>query len=288
MAALPVFFKGSDDDDAVAAEPFVVPPATIAREEVVAALSGYVPISNSTPPRVTFDPPRDITNVRDFPFYRVRIRSDGSLRGRVVVLRAGTAVRPPAGNMNIIIYRAREVVYRGTTNGDGTFAAINFAPGIYNVLAAGPAGMAVFQFEAIQNNVQAQRLTGEDATRTVAHRKQPPMQGAGASDTLLIPLVPVELVPKVLEAIQGPMQPIGEEVVGEEVPLAGTGPMGGFGGYGGGFGSGGGGGGGNLGNLPGLAPIALIAPLLNDDNNGGDNGFNVGPSVPPPSSPNSP
>ncbi|MGV3486692.1 MAG: hypothetical protein ACO1RT_19900 [Planctomycetaceae bacterium] len=216
--------------------------------------------------------------------YRVRLGDEGTLDGQVYSLaRSQISV---AGT-NVLIYRGNQLVGRATANDIGRFTIPNMVPGIYGLVAAGPAGYAAFAFEAYDAATVA--LTSGAQTLVSANTLAP-------GTILPVMLIPPAMMPAVLQQIRaaGGFFGLDGGFAGDgfvpPVPGAGAAPFGpggfggGFAGPGGGFGGGFGGttgGVGGLGGLLGLAAIGGITAAAIEASDDDDEDF----FVPPPATP---
>ncbi len=198
-------------------------------------------------------------NLQGLNLYRVRLQSDGTLLGRVIV--ADRDLAESLRYAKLTFFRNNQVVARTDSSAsDGSFSVANLDTGIHGVIAAGPAGYSAFAFDVLPPKVDA----GEAVIGLPVSFLE-----ANPSEKLFVFLVPPKMVDKVTDRVREAYAlPTNGDT--EPIPLAGQ-P--GFGGGGGGFGggsSGGGGGGGlggGIGGIAGLAAIAAVVASSNNDNN---------------------
>ncbi len=243
------------------------------REEILGSIArGILPTS---------EPGGDLYGTGDYKLqsvnpYSVRLRSDGNLPGKIVI-----ADRELAENLRyakLTFLRDNQVVARTDSNpSDGTFNVAGLRPGVYGVIAAGPAGYSSFAFDILPSEKPA-RL-GEGILGKPVSFVQ-----ADSNEKLFVFLCPPKLVPQITNRI---LQSYGQSNVASTttqpvsgLTIAGNGGFGGggAGGFGGGGFGGGGFGGGGAGRGIGLGGIAAIAGLAtvgaiaaSNDNNSANN-----------------
>jgi len=202
--------------------------------------------------------------------YRVRLNSEGTLDGRVVI--ADRDLVASKRYASVTIFKDRQPVARTTANAaDGSFGLPNLAVGIYGVIAAGPAGYSAFAFEVLPP--AADLAVTRDPTNLPVS-----LQASVAASKLYVFLIPPKLMSRVRDEIS--------TFYGSGAPSSNMtmGPTGGFPGGGGGFGGGGSGGGGfggggsgigggGFGGLGALIALPLIISLADDNNNAINNNF---------------
>ena len=193
--------------------------------------------------------------------YTVKLQKDGNLLGKIVV-----ADRELAENLRyakLTFLRNNQVVARTDSNpSNGSFYVAGLVPGLYGVIAAGPAGYSSFAFDVLPSARQVQ--LGKSPSEKLVSFVQ-----ADLNERLFVFLCPPKLVPKITDRIR--------EAYGQpNVPSTTTQPVSGLtmagnggGGGGGGFGGGGGGGFGGLAAIAGLATVGAIA--ASNDNNSANN-----------------
>ena len=196
--------------------------------------------------------------------YRVRLNSDGTLDGRVVI--ADRDLDASQRYANVTIFKDRQPVARTTANAaDGSFGLPNLAVGIYGVIASGPAGYSAFAFEVLPPTADI-AITRDPTNLPVS------LQASVAASKLYVFLIPPKLMSRVRDEIS--------TFYGSGAPSSNMtmGPTGGFPGGGGGFGGGGSGGGGfggggsgigggGFGGLGALIALPIIIGLADDNNN---------------------
>ncbi len=202
--------------------------------------------------------------------YSVRLQRDGTLLGRVVVADRDLAEMLRYAKLTFL--QNNKVVARTDSNPkDGSFSVPGFSPGIYGVIAAGPAGYASFAFDVLPPSRPAQLGEG------ILGRPVSLVQ-ADSNERLYVFLCPPKLVPKITDlcrevygqpiADAAGVQPVSGLTVGNGASLAGGGFGGG--GFGGGVGSGGGGGiggRGGLGGLLGIGGLIAVGAIAGTNNN---------------------
>jgi hypothetical protein len=238
--------------------------------EVLPVVESYAPSRPSSALGSIEGIKRDVTaDDRGFD-YRVRLL-DGTLAGQLISLMEESQ-QPSMLDTNIILFRDGKVIARALSDDRGRFAFGDLEPGIYGIVAAGPAGYAAFSFEAIAEPGFVQRPNRQ------GHQFVALMQG-GVVDVVPVVMVPPPVVPEVVRSIRNQYDGLGP-VDGDGAPLMADGgaapfgpPGGGYGGgYGGGSpGTGGGGGGGGVGggSIAALAAVGGIIAAAASDNNGG-------------------
>jgi hypothetical protein len=237
------------------------------RNEVVASISRDIPPTFAL--SGSFNGLDDYT-VQGANLFRVRLHSDGKLNGRIVIADRGLSERLRYAKLTF--FRGSQVVGRADASDiDGSFSVKDLSPGVHGVMAAGPAGYAVFAFDVLPAMLGGNR--GENISRPVAFEARP-------SDTLFVFLVPPHLASTVTGVVRDTFRkpttpPNDSGVVPNNAVAGGYGPMGpgfgrsGFGGGGvGGNGGGSGGSGGGFGGFSGLGGIAsVLAVALSDNSN---------------------
>ncbi|MCY2973438.1 MAG: carboxypeptidase-like regulatory domain-containing protein [Planctomycetota bacterium] len=193
--------------------------------------------------------------------YRVHLRKDGTLDGRVVV--ADRDLDRSQRYASITIFRDRQTVARATASAeDGSFGLPNLAVGAYGVIASGPAGYSAFEFEVLPASAA---LAMPKDRQDLPVSLQPP----AASSKLYVFLIPPKLMVRVRDEITNAygVEPIPTNMAAG--PTVGFPGGGGFGGGGGGFGGGGGSGigGGGFGGGGALAVAGIVAALATSGNN---------------------
>ena len=190
--------------------------------------------------------------------YTVKLQKDGNLLGKIVV-----ADRELAENLRyakLTFLRNNQVVARTDSNpSNGSFYVAGLVPGLYGVIAAGPAGYSSFAFDILPSAKQV-RMGNSISEKPVWFVQADPIE------RLFVFLCPPKLVPKITDRIR---QAYGQP----NVPSTTTQPISGLtmaGNGGGGFGgSGGFGGFGGLAAVAGLTTVAAII-VSNDNNNAGN------------------
>ena len=241
-------------------------------EEILASITrGILPTSN---------PDGELFSAGDYSLkavnpFRVHLQKDGNLLGRIVVADRDLDVKLRFAKLTFL--RNRQVVARTDSNpADGSFNVAGLVPGVYGVIAAGPAGYSSFAFDILPSASTA-RLGESISGKPVS------LVQADPNGKLFVFLCPPKLVPKITDRIrQAYSQPNVASTTTQPVSgltMAGNG--GGFGGggfgRGGGFGGGGFGGGGfsgrGFGGLAAIAGLATVAAIVstNDNNNSGNN-----------------
>ena len=235
------------------------------REEILGSITrGILPTSN---------PGGELYGTGDYKLqavnpYSVRLQNDGNLLGKIVV-----ADRELAENLRyakLTFLRNNQVVARTDSNlSDGSFNVAGLVPGLYGVIAAGPAGYSSFAFDVLPSARQVQ--SGKSPSGKLVSFVQ-----ADPNERLFVFLCPPKLVPKITDRIREaygqPNVPSTTTQPVSGLTMAGNGGGGGFGGGGfggGGFGGGGGGGFGGLAAIAGLATVGAIA--ASNDNNSANN-----------------
>ncbi len=201
--------------------------------------------------------------------YSVRLQKDGTLLGKVVVADRDLAEMLRYAKLTFL--QNNKVVARTDSNPrDGSFSVAGFTPGLYGVIAAGPAGYASFAFDVLPPARPAQ--LGEGILgRPVSFVQADP------NDKLYVFLCPPKLVPKITDrcrevygqpiADAAGVQPVSGLTVGNSAGLAAGGFGGGGYGGGGGFGGGGGGlGGGGIGGLLGIGGLIAVGAIAGTNN----------------------
>ena len=263
----------------ISAKPIRMPLMPANREEILASINRNIVPTNSNDPGGELYGTADYRATAATP-YAVRLQRDGNLLGRVVVADRDLAAKLRYANLTFL-QNNRVVARTDSDPSDGSFSVAGISPGVYGVIAAGPAGYASFAFEVLPSNKPS--LIGEGITGKPVSLIQ-----ADPNEKLYVFLCPPKLVPQITDRIReaygqpnvassNTQQPVsGLTMAGSGGGLAssgggfGGGAGGGFGGGGGGFGGGGGGfGGGGLGGIAAIAGLATVAGILaaNDNNN---------------------
>ncbi len=240
-------------------------------QEIMASINrGILPNSNSQGGELYAASDYSLQSVNP---YSVRLQRDGTLLGKVVVADRDLAEMLRYAKLTFL--QNNKVVARTDSNPkDGSFSVAGFAPGLYGVIAAGPAGYASFAFDVLAPARPA--LLGEGILGRPVSFVQ-----ADSNEKLYVFLCPPKLVPKITdrcrEAYGQPIadaagvQPVSGLTVGNGAGLAaggfGGGGFGGGGFGGGGFGGGGGGlGGGGLGGLLGIGGLIAVGVAAGTNN----------------------
>ncbi|QDV61724.1 hypothetical protein Mal65_08510 [Crateriforma conspicua] len=247
---------------------------------------------------VSYTEPKSVDPIRydydesDDHGYQVRLSENGRLPGQIIIPSDRPNTRGLLAENNVFLIRNGVRLQSVVSDARGQFALAGLSPGVYGIVAAGPAGYTSFSFEALPTDSFASDNTVDsmqDAGFVAANAAAEP------ASVLPVVMVPPELVPSVVEAqrrddLLGADGVFPAEGVGTPVAGSGAAPAGGGfgpgGSYGGGYGGGGGGGFGDLSGLLGLAGLAILADSNIFDSN--DNDFNQGQPiqpVPPPISP---
>ena len=246
-----------------------LPLMPVNREEILGSITrGILPTNN---------PGGELYGSGDYKLqpvnpYTVRLQKDGNLLGKIVV-----ADRELAQNLRyakLTFLRNNQVVARTDSNpSDGSFNVAGLVPGVYGVIAAGPAGYSSFAFDILPSDKPA-RLGEGVSGKPVAFVQAEP------NERLFVFLCPPKLVPQITDRIrQAYGQPNVASTATQPVSgltMAGNGGGGGGGGGfgGGGFGGGGGGGfgGGGFGGLAAIAGLATVGAIAaSNDNNSANN-----------------
>lgn len=200
--------------------------------------------------------------------YHVALGPEGRVEGRILSPSPTSSSAGLAG-VNIMIYSGNQLVARSITDVQGRFVVQNLRPGVYGLIAAGPAGYAAFAFDAdVTNREEVVRNTADAENGVALVRMMQPGPGG-----IVVPVIPPEFTPEVVDAI-GDGSDTGIPGADPGAPGFAPVPGGGFaGGAGGGFGGGGGGlgaAGGGLGGAGGLLALGGIGAAVaiaasNDD-----------------------
>ncbi len=260
----------------LSSKPVSLPLTPVNREEILGSLArGIVP---------TDEPGGKLYEANEYKLqsvnpYSVRLRNDGNLPGKIVV-----ADKELAENLRyakLTFLKDDQVVARTDSDArDGSFNVAGLKPGIYSVIAAGPAGYSSFAFDILP----AEKLVGR---RQVPSGKPVAFVQGDSNEKLFVFLCPPKLVPQITDRIwqaygqsdiaSSTLPPVpGANMAGGGVGVGSLGGGGSFGGGGlGGFGGGGGGGlaGGGLGGgALGIAGLAVVtAVIASDDDDSSSN-----------------
>jgi uncharacterized membrane protein YgcG len=208
--------------------------------------------------------------------YKVRLQKDGRLIGKVIV--SDKELSEKLRYASLTFMRNNQAISRVSSNpADGSFVVPNLTPGVYGVIAAGPAGYASFAFDVLPASATVGRGRTDRET-PVAFVQQ------NANDRLFVFLCPPKIVPTITDRIRQVYRlspkPTDSVASGGAASNATGGAgaasgmstgsgfgMGGYGGGGGFVGGGGGGGifGGNVGGILGIAGLATAAGILAAD-----------------------
>ncbi len=271
-AAVPLMLRQDADDAAEpqSEDPSVVnnrpvttvhlPVMPINPQEVLRVTSAFLPPSPATRPTSGLETlPTGEAQVAGAHLYHVQLGPDGRMEGKISSLTPASLA-----GINIMIYSGNQLVARSITDDQGRFMVQNLRPGAYGLIAAGQAGYVAFAFDADLADGGLVRNANSANDLTLVSMLQPP----GA---LPVQIIPQEMVPPVVDAIQDGTVPGAEPVPPGVAPVPGAGFAGGGGG-GGGFGGGGGGlgaAGGGLGGAGGLLALggigAAVAIAASDD-----------------------
>ncbi|MEQ1826872.1 MAG: hypothetical protein ABL921_13035, partial [Pirellula sp.] len=127
--------------------------------------------------------------------YRVRLQSDGRLLGRVIVADRDLVERLRYAKLTFL--RNNQVITRVDSDpDDGSFVVPSLAPGVYGVIAAGPAGYSSFAFDVLP--ATARRVTVRNPNREI----QVSMVQSDSSNQLYVFLCPPKLVPAITDRIR--------------------------------------------------------------------------------------
>jgi uncharacterized membrane protein YgcG len=208
--------------------------------------------------------------------YRVQLQPDNRLLGRVIVADRDLAKQLRYAKLTFL--KNNQVVARvDSDTADGAFEVPNIEPGIYGVIAAGPAGYASFAFDVLPAARRLPVAFNSDGIPVSTMQTD-------ASNRLYVFLCPPKFVPTITDRLREIYRtPSGDAALppgtdpsaaaaGSSMGANGFAGMGGYGGGGGFIGGGGGGGGGlfgrNLGGILGVAGLATVAGILaaEDDN----------------------
>ncbi|MEZ6150439.1 MAG: hypothetical protein R3C09_09985 [Pirellulaceae bacterium] len=223
--------------------------------------------------------------------FQVQLRSDGTLKGQVIVPQIG--YERMVGAVDLTFFHEGRLVGKTRSSEDGAFSVAGLQPAVHSVFAVGAAGHTAFAFEVLpapDNELPlAQHLSGK--THFVAAN----MALAGPSDSLFVFIIPPRLMDQVRDAVRPSypaMQssasglaggPLGAPIGGLPGASAGAGTPGSpsaTSSFGGGMGGGGMGGGiGGIGGLGGLLGIAGLAVGVSSISNN-DDGFTTPPVTP--------
>ena len=243
----------------ITSKPVSLPLTPVNREEILGSLArGIVP---------SVEPGGELYGTSDYKLqsvnpYNVRLRNDGNLPGKIVI--ADKELADSLRYAKLTFLRDNQVVARTDSNpSDGSFNVAGLKPGVYSVIAAGPAGYSSFAFDVLPAD-KTVRLENATQGRPVSF-VQP-----DSTEKLFVFLCPPKLVPQITDRI---WQAYGQSNVASAPSstapgLAMAGNGGGVGSFGGGgFGGGGFGGGGvgagglGAGGL-GIAGLAAVTAVI--------------------------
>lgn len=130
--------------------------------------------------------------------YMVRVTPDGRLLGQVITRGPGTNRLQLAANNNLFLLKDGIRIKESKSDQAGRFQFNGVAPGVYGIVAAGPAGYTAFAFEAGEATVAANsQLSSQGFV----------IQDAGKSSVLPVVLVPPALLDAAITTLQkGPCQ----------------------------------------------------------------------------------
>ncbi len=230
-------------------------------------------ISNSSALNVGVGALLGVDDFRPAPFteHRVQLAADGTLNGRIII--ADRDLNGSQRIANITILKDRQTIARATANAaDGSFALPNLAPGVYGLIASGPAGYSAFEFEVLP--------AGADLAMPKDPQNLPVSFQAPANSQLAVFLIPPKLMVGVRDAITSAY---GSGVAPNNMV---AGPMPGFP-VGGGMGGGGSGGsgmsGGGFGAGGALAVAGIVAAIATSES--GSSNTNQAPVIVSPIAP---
>lgn len=270
-AALPVMTVSmqSSNETGIGANNFRLPVTEVNKKEILASVNRDMPPSKGP----TGEPysSNEFTPKITSP-YSVKLQSDGSLQGKVVVADRELAEKLRYAKLTFL--RNNQVITKTDSNpADGSFNVSGLSEGVHGVIAAGPAGYASFAFDVLRADAMAipssEGIFGKPVSliQTDANKK------------LYVVMCPQRvarpMTDRIREAYAGPI-PNG---LASQPGLGGGFGGGGFGGggFGGGgsFGGGSSGGGGLLGGggsqILGLAGLAAVAAVVANDINKNNN-----------------
>ena len=269
----------------VNAKDFRLPVMPANKQEIMSAIvRGTTPSSNQT--GVLSEQDSELYAVSDYKLrainpYSVRLQKDGRLLGKVVV--ADRDLEDKLRFAKLTFLQNNQVIARTDSNPvDGSFDIASMQPGMYGLIASGPAGYSSFSFEVLPSTISP--LIGNGALGRPVSIGQ-----TETNEKLYVFLCPPKFVPKIneycREAYGKPSDAAGA-TAGSGIPgsgaglassgMAGAGGFGGGGFGGGGFGGGGfggggfgGGAGGGLGGLLGVGGLIAVGAIVasNDNNN---------------------
>lgn len=279
LATIPFYAKGivepanlpdlvsdiSDQDNTV-----VVPVIENSRDVVEDLSEQYVAFREPapiTPEQYDFQPLRRYG-------YQVRMSPDGLVSGQIIIPTQDPQNRNLLTDNNLFLIRNGVRIANELSDGTGEFAFKNTTPGIYGLVAAGPAGYTAFRFEVLPSEA----ITRRDAN-ALSDAGYVLQQIAEAASVLPVCMIPPDQAVTIIQIQRSDREMIVDAPLPMDsgaTPLAGTaspsfggapaGGGGGFGGGGGGFGGGGFGGVGALGALAGIGGVIAATTGDDDDN----------------------
>ena len=218
--------------------------------------------------------------------YQVRQTADGLVMGQIIIPTTNGANRELLANNNVFLLKNGQRIENQVSMGDGGFSFVNAKPGVYGLVAAGPAGYTAFQFEVLPPDAIA-----KDAVKSMSKAGYVATSAAIPIDVLPVLMIPPEMASSIIKILRNERfgLEILPDIATDGIPLDGfatevpgsTLPGYGLGGGGGGFVSGGGGGGG-LGGIGGLGAVgaAIAAAVAISDDDGVQAPFPASPLVP--------
>ncbi|MEM9644505.1 MAG: hypothetical protein AAF989_05890 [Planctomycetota bacterium] len=224
---------------------------------------------------VSFRDPEPVDPIRfdfetDEPHgYQVRMTDQGTVNGRVILATGQGSRSGLLADNNLFLLRNGVRIQNTISDASGDFAFVDMTPGIYGIVATGPAGFTAFSFEVLPANALAQDDVELDSMTDAGYVAKKAM---APTSILPVVMIPPELVPAVLRILR--RDRIGNvadfPVDGTSTPIVNGGVPSGYpgGSYGGGFGGGGGGGFGGLaeiGALAGFGAILAASDVFDDD-----------------------
>lgn len=223
--------------------------------------------------------------------YRVRITGDGRVVGQVITVGEEDSLQLAANN-NVFLLKNGVRQQNSLSDNTGSFEFKDVTPGVYGVVAAGPAGYTAFAFEAIDGQLVMQKMNKAGFVSKLAQDIV-----VANNDVLPVVLIPPQCINQTIDvlrvgncivrqpsnnfagtpagagaggaapAVPSPGIPAPASVAAS--PVGGYAGAGGFpaaGGFGGGAGGGGLVGGGGAGGLASLAGVGgVIAAVATDD-----------------------
>ena len=124
--------------------------------------------------------------------YSVRLTTDGRLLGQVITRSPDGGSMQLAANNDLVLLRDGQRIGQSRSDARGQFQFPGIAPGVYGIVAAGPAGYTAFAFEAASS---ATAQISSDGKRFVARQ-------AETEERLPVVMIPQSMTDEMVEELR--------------------------------------------------------------------------------------